>query len=75
MVRRWAVFRVSGDLFAQVGSAPSQGLAATEALQLAAATRVPHHIAEQIISRETVLAQQARSIVMRRFADRLPEGA
>lgn len=59
MVRRWAIFRVSDDRVVQVGSHPARGLAAVEALRMAANTGVPHHIAEQIISRMAALEQYA----------------
>ena len=51
------------------------GLAAKEALRLATATGVPHHIVEQILSRSAAIEQQARPYVTRRFDNLLPEGA
>ena len=65
MVRRWAIFRVSGDVTVQVGAQPSKGLAAMEAMRLAGATRIPHHIAEQIISRQACLQQYDRLVLQR----------
>jgi 3-hydroxyisobutyrate dehydrogenase-like beta-hydroxyacid dehydrogenase len=67
MVRRWAVYRVAEEHFVQVGAAPSQGVAAAEALRLASATGATHHVVEQIISRRAAIEQQTRPQVMRRF--------
>lgn len=63
MVRRWAIFRVGDDRVAQVGSHPARGSAAVEALRMAASTGVPHHIAEQIISRAAALEQYALTAI------------
>ncbi|KAB2937100.1 MAG: hypothetical protein K8F92_12010 [Hyphomicrobium sp.] len=60
MVRRWAIYRVNGEVFVQVGAQPSQGLAATEALRMASASGATHHIVEQIISRRAAIEQYAR---------------
>lgn len=67
MVRRWAIFRIGDDFVVQVGSHPAKGLAAVEALRMAACTGVPHHIAEQIISRQAALEQQALPAIGFRF--------
>lgn len=67
MVRRWAVYRVDETYFLQVGSHPSEGLAAMEALRLASATGATHHIIEQIISRQAAVEQHGRPQVMQRF--------
>lgn len=60
MVRRWAIFRVAGENFIQVGAQPSKGLAAMEAVRLASSTGATHHIAEQILSRQAAIEQHAR---------------
>jgi len=65
MVRRWAIFRVAGETFVQVGAHPSKGLAAMEALRLASSTGATHHIAEQILSRQAAIEQHVRPPVMR----------
>jgi hypothetical protein len=66
MVRRWAIFRVGEDFFLQVGAHPSKGMAAAEALRMASYSGIPHHIAEQIISRHAALEQHARPPIVRR---------
>jgi hypothetical protein len=65
MVRRWAIFRVAGETFVQVGAHPSKGRAAMEALTLASSTGATHHIIEQILSRQAAVEQHARPPVMR----------
>ena len=65
MVRRWAIFRVAGETFVQVGAHPSKGTAAMEALRLASSTGAAHHIAEQIMSRRAAIEQHARPTMMR----------
>ena len=66
MVRRWAIFRVADETFIQVGAHPSKGLAAMEALRLASSTGATHHIAEQILSRQTAVEQHALPAALRR---------
>jgi hypothetical protein len=67
MVRRWAIFRVAGETFVQVGAHPSKGLAAMEALRLASSTGSTHHIIEQILSRQAAIEQHARPPLMRQL--------
>ena len=66
MVRRWAIFRVAGENFIQVGAQPSKGLAAMEAVRLANSTGATHHIAEQILSRQAAIEQHARPAALLR---------
>jgi hypothetical protein len=75
MVRRWAIFRVGEEFIVQVGARPSKGLAAVEAMTLARATGIPHHIAEQIMSRHAAIEQYGRPPTLRRIEQTLPEGA